>query len=79
MHFTRSIGFRLTLWYSLILTSALVLFGVLIHWSLEARLTAEIRRQIDERAAAFERFVVAEAAEQPPVELDDEIFEFCQA
>ena len=79
MHFTRSIGFRLTLWYSLILTSALVLFGVLIHWSLEARLSAEIGRQIGERAAAFERFVVAEAAEQPPVELDDEIFEFCQA
>ena len=79
MRFTRSIGFRLTLWYSLILTGALILFGVLIHWSLESRLTAEIRAQVDERAVAFERFVIAEAAEQPPVELDDEIFEFCQA
>ena len=79
MHFTRSIGFRLTLWYSLILTATLILFGILIHWSLDSRLTNGIRRQLEERSNAFERFVMAEAAEQPPVALDDEIFEFCQA
>ncbi len=79
MHFTRSIGFRLTLWYSLILTATLILFGILIHWSLDSRLTTGIRHQVEERSNAFERFVLAEAAEQPPVALDDEIFEFCQA
>ena len=79
MHFTRSIGFRLTLWYSLILTATLILFAALIHWSLDSRLTTGIQRQVEERSNAFERFVMAEAAEQPPVALDDEIFEFCQA
>ena len=79
MHLPRSIGFRLTLWYALILAVSLTLFGVLIHWSLESRLTNEIDSQVEERATAFVRFVAAEAAEIPPVELDDEIFEFCQA
>jgi len=75
----RSIGFRLTLWYALILAVSLGLFGVMIQWSLQSRLAEEANEQVQERAEAFTRFVVTEAAEFPPVQLDDEIFEFCQA
>jgi heavy metal sensor kinase len=75
----RSIGFRLTLWYALILAVSLALFGVLIQWSLRSRLTEEENEQVQQRADAFVRFVAVEAAEFPPVQLDDEILEFCQA
>jgi heavy metal sensor kinase len=75
----RSIGFRLTLWYALILAVSLELFGVLIQWSLQSRLTEEENEQVQQRADAFVRFVAVEAAEFPPVQLDDEILEFCQA
>ena len=79
MKIPRSIGFRLTLWYALILGLSLSAFGVVIHWSLASRLKEEVAEELRDRAAAFERFVLAEAAEQPPVRLEDEIFEFCQA
>ncbi len=76
----RSIRFRLTVWYALILTAGLALFGGLIWLSLRARLTSELDRDLDERARHFENYFRAELAEGAPEgELRDELGEFCQA
>lgn len=75
----RSIRFRLTAWYALALCGALGLFSVLIWISLRQRLLAEIDRDLTARAGQFERYVQREAAEVPPVQLKDEMEEFCQA
>lgn len=76
----RSIRFRLTLWYAVVLTAALALFGGLIWVSLRHRLMSEIDRDLDERARHFESYFKAELAEDAPEgELRDELNEFSQA
>jgi signal transduction histidine kinase len=76
---TRSIRFRLTVWYALILSAALCVFSGLIWMMMEQRLERDIRRGLDEEAGRFEAFVQREAAEVPAVDLNDEIEEFCHA
>jgi signal transduction histidine kinase len=76
---TRSIRFRLTVWYALILSAALCIFSGLIWLIMEQRLQRDIRRSLDEEAGRFETFVQTEVAEIPPVDLNDEIDEFCHA
>lgn len=74
----RSIRWRLTAWYSMALAAALMLFGVLIRFSLERRLVAEIDADLAGRAARFQAYFLEEAAEKDtPVELLDELGEFC--
>ncbi len=75
----RSLRFRLTVWYGLVLFAALGLFSGLIWMSLRARLLSEMDEDLAARAGQFERYVVHEAAEVPGVELKDEMEEFCQA
>src|ERR1700723_993867 len=75
----RSIRFRLTVWYALILFAALGLFSGLIWLSLRQRLMSEVDRDLSDRAARFQSYVAREAAEPPPVDLRDEMEEFCQA
>ncbi len=75
----RSIRFRLTAWYAVILTAGLALFGGLIWLSLRHRLVEEIDEDLDGRAARFEKFFRAEAAETSDMQLRDELSEFCQA
>jgi signal transduction histidine kinase len=75
----RSIRFRLTAWYALVLLGALCLFSGLIWLSLRQRLLSEIDRDLADRAARFQTYVTKEAAELPPVDLRDEMEEFCQA
>jgi len=75
----RTLRFRLTVWYGLVLLAALGLFSALIWVSLRARLVSEIDADLAARAGQFERYVIREAAEVPAVQLEDEMEEFCQA
>ncbi len=75
---TRSVRFRLTVWYALILSAALCVFSLLIFGLMEQRLMGDIRRGLDEEAARFEEFVQREV-QIPDVNLTDEIEEFCHA
>jgi signal transduction histidine kinase len=75
----RSIRFRLTAWYALALLGALCLFSGLIWLSLRQRLLGEVDRDLADRAARFQTYVTKEAGELPPVDLRDEMEEFCQA
>ena len=75
----RSLRFRLTVWYGLVLFAALGLFSGLIWVSLRQRLLSEIDEDLSARAGQFERYVIHEAAEVPAVQLTDEMEEFCQA
>lgn len=75
----RSIRFRLTVWYTLVLVAALGLFSALIWLSLRHRLLSEVDQSLAEGAARFETYVTKEAAEIPRVQLVDELEEFCQA
>jgi len=79
MRHERSIRFRLTAWYALVLIAALGLFSGLIWLSLRQRLMSEVDRDLSDRAARFQAYVTKEAAELPPVDLKDEMEEFCQA
>jgi len=74
-----SIRSRLTFWYALVLIAALGLFSGLIWLSLRQRLLSEVDRDLADRAARFQAYVTRESAELPPVDLRDEMEEFCQA
>jgi signal transduction histidine kinase len=75
----RSIRFRLTTWYALILTAGLGLFGGAIWFSLRHRLLTEIDRDLQTRATQFESYFRSQSAERAPDHLRDELEEFCQA
>lgn len=75
----RSIRSRLALWYAAVLACALGLFGGLIWWSLQARLTGEIDRDLAGRASRFEQYFRTESTEAAGPQLRDELEEFCQA
>jgi signal transduction histidine kinase len=75
----RSIRFRLTVWYALILAAALGLFSGLLWFSLRQRLLSEVGRGLSDRAAQFQTYVTRESAEVAPEGLKDEMEEFCQA
>jgi signal transduction histidine kinase len=76
---TRSIRFRLAAWYAAVLACALSLFGGLVFWSLRARLTGEIDRDLEGRASRFEQYFLTESLERADPDLRDELEEFCQA
>jgi hypothetical protein len=76
---TRSIRFRLTVWYALILSAALCVFSGLIWIMMDQRLTRDVRHALDDEASRAEGFIQREAAEIPAVNLYDEIEEFCHA
>ncbi len=75
----RSIRFRLTLWYAAILFVALGVFSGLLWFSLRARLTAEVTRELTERAEHFQNFFLAELSGGAKEGVEDELQEFCQA
>ena len=74
----RSLRFRLTVWYTAVLTAGLALFGTLLWLSLRHELNADLERDLDGRAARFESFFRSESAEDG-VHLSRELEEFCQA
>ncbi|MDP8989846.1 MAG: ATP-binding protein [Acidobacteriota bacterium] len=73
-----SIRFRLTVWYAVVLTAGLALFGVLLWVSLRHQLLADIDDELDGRASRFESYFRKESAEHVP-HLRAELEEFCQA
>src|SRR5258708_4655652 len=77
MH-TRSLRFRLTIWYAAILTAGLGLFGSLIWLSMRHQLMNDLKRDLEGRASRFERYFRTESAE-PGTHLSDELEEFSQA
>ncbi len=78
MH-TRSIRFRLTVWYAAALTLGLGLFSGLIWLSLRQRLVSELDRDLAGRSARFEQYLRGESREVQGDQLRDELDEFCQA
>jgi two-component system heavy metal sensor histidine kinase CusS len=75
----RSIRFRLTAWYALVLTAGLGLFGALIWVSLSHQLLGEIDRELEGRASRLETYFKEEVAKTTTVQLHDELEEFSQA
>jgi len=76
---SRSIRFRLTVWYAAILTAGLGMFGALTWLSLRHRLIGEVDRELIASASRFERYFRTEAAEVTELQVRDELEEFCQA
>jgi heavy metal sensor kinase len=75
----RSIRFRLTAWYALILSAALCLLSVLIWVLMQQRMLDDIHRGLEETATNFERYVHHEIDEVPNVDLLLEIGDFSHA
>lgn len=73
-----SIRFRLTVWYAVVLTAGLAVFGVLLWVSLRHQLLADIDDDLDGRASRLESYFRNESA-KTGVDLRDELEEFCQA
>jgi heavy metal sensor kinase len=76
---SRSIRFRLTVWYALVLTGALALFGGLIWLSLRQRLVSELDEDLADSASRFEAYLRRESMEVSGAQLKTEMEEFCQA
>ena len=57
-----SIRFRLTVWYAVILTAGLAVFGVLLWVSLRHQLLADIDDELSGRASRFETYFRNESA-----------------
>jgi signal transduction histidine kinase len=76
---TRSIQFRLTVRYALVLAAALGLFGGLIWLSLRQRLIDDADMQLSASAGRFEQYFRRESATEAGAQLRDELEEFCQA
>jgi heavy metal sensor kinase len=76
----RSLRFRLTVWYAVILAAGLSLFSGLIWLSLRHRLMEEIDQDLEGRASRFERYFASESTTHASNDqLRDELEEFCQA
>jgi two-component system OmpR family sensor kinase len=75
----RSIRFRLTVWYAVVLAAGLSLFSGLIWLSLRQRLMQEIDQDLEGRATRFERYFASESTLAAGDQLRDELEEFCQA
>jgi two-component system heavy metal sensor histidine kinase CusS len=75
---TRSLRFRLTIWYTAVLTAGLALFGTMLWLSLRHELNADLERDLNGRAARFESFFRSESAEAGG-HVSEELEEFCQA
>ncbi len=73
-----SIRFRLTVWYAVVLTAGLGLFGGLLWFSLRHQLLADLDQDLLSRAAHLESYFRTETSEQG-VNVSDELAEFCQA
>ncbi len=75
---SRSIRFRLTIWYAAVLTGGLGLFGSLMWLSLRHQLMAGLERDLNGTATRVESFVRSESAETG-VQIREELEEFSQA
>lgn len=76
---TRSIQFRLTVWYAVVLAAALAVFGGLVWVGLRQRLNGELNEDLRDSAGRFETYMRREVREVSGLELKVEMEEFCQA
>ena len=76
---TRSIRFRLTVWYALALTTGLGIFCILLSVSMSHQLSAELDGELSGRAGRLEGYFKEEVAKTTTVQLHDELEEFSQA
>ncbi len=74
-----SLRLRLTLWYAAVLTGALTLFGGLLYFSLDHRLSSETDVELEGTATRFEGYFLQESALESQSHLRGELREFCQA
>jgi heavy metal sensor kinase len=75
MKWTRSIRFRLTLWYSIVMAGGLILFGVAIWVSLMDSLAFDLNRGLRDEAHRVELFVNTEVRE-PSTNVKEELAEY---
>jgi signal transduction histidine kinase len=75
---TRSLRFRLTIWYTAVLTAGLGLFGSLVWLSLRHQLSADLERDLAGRATRFENFFRYKSGKSD-AHLREELDEFCRA
>jgi heavy metal sensor kinase len=73
---TRSLRFRLTIWYAAVLTAGLGLFGSLLWVSLRHQLLSDLDRDLDGRAKRFESYYRNESVKSKHI--NDELEEFSQ-
>ncbi len=76
---TRSIRFRLTVWYAVILTAGLGLFSILIWITLQHQLIADLDAELEGRANRLEAYFKEEYAHATGRHLLTELKEFSQA
>ncbi len=73
---TRSLRFRLTIWYAAVLTAGLGLFGSLIWLTMRHQLIKDLDRDLEGRARRFESYYRNESARAKHI--NDELEEFSQ-
>ena len=76
---TRSIRFRLTAWYAVVLTAGLGLFGLLVWVSLSHQLSTELDNELSGRASRLEGYFKEEVAMESGAHLRAELVEFSRA
>jgi two-component system, OmpR family, heavy metal sensor histidine kinase CusS len=74
----RSIRFRLTIWYSLVLGAGLILFALAIWISMRQLLFSDVRRLLTHQIANTQAYIESELRE-PNVQLREELNEFSAA
>lgn len=78
MNWTRSIRFRLTVWYSLVLAAGLGLFAVSIWLSMRHSLLHDLNRSLQDQASSVGAFVDSEL-QDPSAKLPEELAEYAHA
>ena len=76
---TRSIRFRLTVWYAVALSTGLGILCTLLSLSLSHQLSAELDSELSGRASRLEAYFREEIAKTTTAQLHDELEEFSQA
>src|SRR4051812_9895073 len=74
----RSIRFRLTTWYSLVLGAGLILFALAIWMSMRQWLLSDVRQLLTHQIANTQAYVESQLRE-PYVQLGEELNEFSAA
>ena len=76
----RSIRFRLTAWYALVLAAGLAVFAGSVWFSMRETLLREIDESLRSRADSFEAFFTSELADEvKPNHVKQELREYCAA
>lgn len=75
----RSVRYRLTVWYAVLLLAVLVVFSASLWFSLRQSLLSELDEEVAASAERFRAYFIKETATQQPAQITDELEEYCQA